>query len=58
MLWEGSDALLCWGVPPAALVEGNYNAGDALSFPEELMNSILLLLLSWAFPGPVVGQDP
>lgn len=42
--------LFCVGVfSLAAPAEGNYDAGDVLSFPEELMNSILLLLQS--FPG-------
>lgn len=37
--------LFCVGVlSPAAPAEGNYDAGDVISFPEELMNSILLLL--------------
>lgn len=42
--------LFCAGMfSPAVAAEGNYDAGDVLSFPEELMNSILLLLQS--FPG-------
>lgn len=42
--------LFCSGVSPsAAPVEGNYDGGDARSFPEELTNSVLLLLQSWAF---------
>lgn len=32
-------------------MEGNHDAGNALSIPEELTNSVPLLLLSWAFPG-------
>lgn len=48
---EGQDASLCWGLPRAAPVEGNHDAGNALSIPEELTNSVPLLLLSWAFPG-------
>lgn len=31
-------------------MEGNRDAGSALSIPEELTNFVPLLLLSWAFP--------